>query len=481
MTLIPKVILSRLRQHVALRVGLISAGATLIALLMLATIFWLVLVERLETRIEDSLITRHQISVSNAVTMSSEEQQIVQRFRLSLPVRDEGVWSWMNHDGEFLSGNVRGLDCDEDFFDHWLDVSKPPAEETLQPIPEAQIDHSRHDRFRFVARPRAQGCVVFGRSMFEVDATRNNLLGLLVWMVPLCMVPALLISLRQSWLLRNRFKRLGRVVKALSAGELGARMPIEGDDDIDRLASITNRSFDRLQESVDTMQQLSSVMAHDLRAPLNRVAIPLDKAMRANQAGQTAVDSLEAVQGGLDDVRGIFDALLRISQIESGRRRSELTHVDLLEVSKVLFEIYQPVVEDADKTLEFEVAGEGNSVIQGDSDLIRQAIVNLVENAIRYTPEGALIRIGVVRDTDHPTLIIRDNGPGLPEEERPRVMRRLYRYEKSTGGASGHGLGLSLVKAVVDLHDGKIYIEDAAPGLLVRIQFNALDYCPVDF
>ena len=150
------------------------------------------------------------------------------------------------------------------------------------------------------------------------------------------------------------------------------------------------------------MQQLSSVMAHDLRAPLNRVAIPLDKAMRANQAGQTAVDSLEAVQGGLDDVRGIFDALLRISQIESGRRRSELTHVDLLEVSKVLFEIYQPVVEDADKTLEFEVAGEGNSVIQGDSDLIRQAIVNLVENAIRYTPEGALIRICLLYTSPSP-------------------------------------------------------------------------------
>ncbi len=472
MTLSPKALLKHLRRDVALRSGLVSAAASLIALLLLATVFWLFLVERLENRIEDSLTARHKALVLNSVLLSDEERQIVQRFRLTLPVRDEGVWAWMDQEGVNISGSVSGLDCREGFYDLWLDVSKSPAERALEPIPKAQVDPDQHERFRFLSQPNADGCVVFGRSMYEVDETRSSALAILVWLVPLCMLPALLIGLHQSWVLRRRFIRLGRVVTSLSCGDLDARMPVEGDDDIDRLASVTNRSFDRLQESVNTLQQLTSVMAHDLRAPLNRVAIPLEEAIQSNRDGKTAVDSLEVVQDGLNDVRAIFDALLRISQIESGRRRSQFTDVDLLEVAKVLFEIYQPVVEDAERSLEFEVTGEGATTIQGDADLIQQAIVNLVENATRYAPVSSLIRIVVVRDPQHPTLIIRDNGPGLPEEERSRVLRRLYRYEGSTGGASGHGLGLSLVKAIVELHSGEIFLEDAGPGLLVRTKFN---------
>ena len=214
-------------------------------------------------------------------------------------------------------------------------------------------------------------------------------------------------------------------------------------------------------------------MAHDLRAPLNRVSIPLDKALQANRAGQSAVEPLELVKSGLDDARAVFDALLRISQIESGRQRLKFTNIDLFEITEGLFEIYEAVVEDANLTLEFEVTGSGTSIIHGDKDMVRQAVVNLIENAIRYTPEGSHIRICVTRDLHHPTLVIRDNGPGLPDEERPRVLQRLYRYEGSTGGKEGHGLGLSLVKAIVDVHQGVITLEDAKPGLLVRLQFQA--------
>ncbi len=463
-----------MRRDVALRQGLISASVTLIALILLAAVIWAFLVERLEERAEQALVKRHQVANANSADLSEEERAVVRRFRLSLPVRDEGAFSWINAQGVPFSNNVAGLDCREGFYDGWVDVSIAPGSIAIPQFNAENQAGESHDRFRFLAEPRNGGCLVFGRSLFEVDALRDSVVGLLLWLVPLCLLPSLLISLYHSWKLRGRLRRIGNVVKTISVGDLDARIPIEGDDDLDRLSLSANRSFDRLQESVGTLQQLTSVMAHDLRAPLSRVAVPLDEAMRANYAGKTAPESLEEVKTGLADVRSVFDALLRITQIESGRRRSAFTSVDLFAVAEGLFEIYQPVVEDAGRTLELEVLGEGSSHIQGDIDLLRQAVVNLIENAMNYTPEGSLVRVGVQRSFKRPALVVSDNGPGLPADERPRVLRRLYRYEASTGGSSGHGLGLSLVKAIVELHDGEIILDDAKPGLLVRLEFSAV-------
>jgi len=473
MNLSPGTLIGKLRRDVALRGGLISAFATLVALLLLATIFWLFLIDRLEIRVENALAERHEASIANSIVRSEDELKLLRDFRRSLPIRDEGVFAWLDHNGVTFSSNASNLECRQGFYDGWLDITPLPGDELPALLTEKPADVSNYDRFRFLAAGRAQGCLVFGRSLYEVDATRNSVLGLLVWLIPLCLLPSLLISFYQSWKLRRRLRRLDNVVQSLSKGNLDARMPVDGDDDIDRLASSANQSFDRLQESVSTMQQLTSVMAHDLRAPLNRVAIPLDKAMRANEAGQPAVESLESVKAGLTDVRAVFDALLRISQIESGRRRAKFSEVDLCTTAEVLFEIYEAVAEDAQQTLEFECFGEDTAVVHGDIDLIRQATVNLIENATRYAPGGSTIKICVMRHPDHPELIIKDNGPGLPDEERPRVLRRLYRYKGSTSGKEGHGLGLSLVKAVIDLHDGVIALEDAGPGLLIRLRFNA--------
>jgi len=450
MKLSPRELVQYLRRDVALRGGLISAAATVLAMLLLSAFIWLFLAERLETRIEDSLTARHGVSLNNATVMTEEERQIVRRFRRGLPVRDEGALSWIDHDGVYFNGNVTDLECREGFFDGWVDITRSAVETPIPVLAEAPSDLSIHDRFRFLAKPRTQGCLIFGRSMYEVDATRQSMSRLLLWLIPLCLLPALLVSLLQSW-----------------------RMPVDGDDDIDQLANTANHSFDRLQESVSTMQQLSSVMAHDLRAPLNRVAIPLDEAIHASQAGTPAAAALEVVKNSLADVRAIFDTLLRISQIESGRQRSKFVDIDLCLIAESLFEIYQPVVADEGRTLEFEASGNGTTTIYGDKEMIRQAVVNLIENATRYAPKGSVITICVLRDAERPTLIIRDNGPGLPEDEIPRVLRRLYRYRGSTNGKEG--LGLSLVKAVVEVHEGSVRLKDADPGLLVRLQFQAAE------
>jgi len=466
-------ILTRLRRDVVLRSGFISAAATLIALLILTYCLWVLLVEILDARVEDSLIARHEVSLLNVNEFSNDELGVIRKFRQGLPVRDEGVFAWLDNEGKEFSSNVSGLECREGFYDKWLDITPSASGAPLSPVPADQIDPARHDRFRFLAKKRDENCLVFGTSMFEVDELRGALWRKFFWLAPLCLLPALFISLFQSWRLRTRLIRLGRAVKNLAAGDLDARMPVDGDDDIDRLAISANHSFAQLQESVGTLTQLTSVMAHDLRAPLNRISIPLDKAMQANIEGRTDVESLQEVSGGLADVRSVFDALLRISQIESGRRRAKFSKIDLCEIAEGLFEIYQPVVEEAERELKFELIGEGTAEVLGDADLIRQAVVNLIENATRYSPKGACIRVGVKRDSQQPSVYVSDDGPGLPAAERPRVLRRLYRYEGSTDGQSGHGLGLALVNAVTDLHNGEVKIEDAKPGLLVTLGFNS--------
>ena len=471
----PSALLQQIRYDVLLRSGLISAGATLLALVLLSFCVWSFIVRQLENRVEEALTDRHAVALENSTSLSDADRAVIRKFRGSLPIRDEGIFAWMDSDGVPYSNNATGLYCKDGFYDGWADVKTPPGEGTVQVVYSPDIEPSTHDRFRFLAKERGDNCLVFGRSLYEVDKLRASFLGMFWWLVPLCLLPSLVIGLRQSFSLRRRLRNFGSVVETIASGNLDARIPAEGDDDIDQLAKTANRSFDRLQESVNTLQHLTSVMAHDLRAPLHRVAIPLDEAMRANQSGNTAVEHLEEVKGGLADVRDVFDALLRISQIESGRRRAKFANVDLFSIAERLFEIYQPVLEDSNQVLEFEVAGEGTSTIQGDAELITQAVVNLVANATHYAPAGAVIRIGVMRDSHQPALIIRDDGPGLPAEERPRVLRRLYRYQGSTGGKSGHGLGLSLVKAVVDLHDGQLTLEDAEPGLLVRLKFEAVD------
>ena len=466
---------AHLRHDVILRGGLLAAVSALVAIVLMATIVWLFLINRLETRVENSLIQRHEISLSNASDLTDEDRNVIRRFRKNLPVRDEGVFSWIDNTGKMFSGSVVGLDCRGGFYDHWLDITRSADTGPLQIVARDEIDPKRHDRFRFLGNSRDEGCVIFGRSMYEVDATKESVLGLLVWLIPLCILPAVGVGLRQSLNLRKRLIGVGDVVHSVSRGYFGSRIEVRGDDDIDRLALSANRSFDRLQESVNTLQQLTAVVAHDLRSPLNKVAIPLDEALRASEAGESTTDSLHQVKEGLRDVQDIFDALLRISQIESGRRRSQFSAIDFHELTSEMFEIYQPVVEDAGKVLEYELVGDGKSIISGDADLLKQALVNLIDNAIRYTPDGSTINICSVRDQSSPKICVIDNGAGLPVEERPRVLERLYRYHGGVNSAenvSGHGLGLALVKAVADLHDAEISVDDAQPGLLVRLTFH---------
>jgi signal transduction histidine kinase len=260
---------------------------------------------------------------------------------------------------------------------------------------------------------------------------------------------------------------MGRV----SHGELAARIPLLGKgDDIDFLSRDINIALDRLSAAVESMRQVSSDIAHDLKTPLNHLKITLEEAKLKETAGGPVGDMLESALAEADQINQTFEALLRIAQIEAGTRKSRFAQVNLTEIYAALADVYRDVAEDVGRTLVCDFDPRIEHVIYGDRELLTQMYANLIENAIRYCQKSAVIRLSIEAKDGSIVTSVKDNGPGIPEDERKKVFQRLYRLEKSRT-SPGTGLGLSLVKAIADLHAARIHLEDAHPGLRVVIAF----------
>lgn len=274
-----------------------------------------------------------------------------------------------------------------------------------------------------------------------------------------------------------KIARIEQVLISAAEGDLSVRTGVKyGHNDLTRIARSVDDMLDRLQATVAAMGDISANIAHELKTPISRLRhnlIQLDEHLNE----QAVTD--EAMQQQLDKalrdsqrITDTFDALLRISQIESGARRSRFTQVDINQILALVDDIYVDVAEDAQMTLTISPLTEQPLNVLGDKELLTQLLINLVENAIRYCPVQSqiILQAKMVRLEQQTVVRIRldDNGPGIAKEHIERVFERLYRVDKSrTDG--GLGLGLSLAKAVVQLHHGHIRLYDNMPGLGVEI------------
>jgi signal transduction histidine kinase len=264
---------------------------------------------------------------------------------------------------------------------------------------------------------------------------------------------------------------MGRV----SHGELSARIPLLGrGDDVDLLSRDINVALERLSLAVESMRQVSTDIAHDLKTPLNHLRMTLEDASLKQANGEPVGSELELAMAEAGQIDETFEALLRIAQIESGARKSRFSSVDLSDVLSSLVEVYGDVAEDSGQQVMFEVEAGGVSAVFGDRELLTQMYANLIENSIRYAGAGAVIRLRLFVKAESVRTSVEDSGPGIPKDEHANVFRRLYRLEKSRT-SPGTGLGLSLVKAVADLHGATIWLEDAAPGLRVVLTYPSAD------
>jgi signal transduction histidine kinase len=268
----------------------------------------------------------------------------------------------------------------------------------------------------------------------------------------------------------RRLTAMTGAAEAIIDGDLGRRIPVRGsDDDLDRLAVTFNRMLDRIATLMESLRQVSSDIAHDLRTPLTR----LRQRLEAGRTLSQPADRAEALAGALEDVDAILDtfaALLRIAQIESGARRTAFRPVDLTALARGVVDDFAPSAEDAGQALDVEASGP--LLVEGDRELLTQMLVNLVENALRHAGANAAVRVRTAREGADVIVSVTDNGPGVPAEDRRRVFDRFYRLERSRS-TPGSGLGLALVAAVARLHGAVVSLADAGPGLVAEVVFPA--------
>jgi len=270
----------------------------------------------------------------------------------------------------------------------------------------------------------------------------------------------------------RRIEAVNRTAALIMAGDLKARIPVRANgDEIDRLAANLNAMLDRIQSLMENLQQISSDVAHDLRTPLARLRQNLESARSTATTADEFHVAIDAATAQTQSLLETFSALLRIAQIESGSRKAGFSRVDMSELLEFVATTFQPVAEDQGRLLLSRI--EPGMLISGDRELLLQLTTNLVENAIRHTPQGTTIELHLKRDGSHIVEVVADDGRGIPPEEREKVFRRFYRLEMSRT-TPGSGLGLALVAAVAELHGALIALHDRAPGLSVELRFPAL-------
>ncbi|PTW51269.1 HAMP domain-containing sensor histidine kinase [Rhodovulum kholense] len=318
-------------------------------------------------------------------------------------------------------------------------------------------------------RPLSGGLLIVAESLAPIAELRRTFLSLLAFSLG----PTVLISLGVGVLIARRTARrvdgIEETLDRLSAGDLSARLPPDPlpADDLSRIGAGVNRLAARQEAATEALRQVTADIAHDLRTPLQRISVLIqDLRARLPDEGDPA-ELADRASAEVDRAVSVFRAMLEIAQIEGGQASARFQPFDLGLTVRQVVELYQPSVEDAGHRLSLSCPETGPTV-RGEPSLIAQALANLVENALRHTSEGSRIDIAVTADP--PGLIVADDGPGVPEGERDKVLRRLYRLERSRT-TPGHGLGLSLVAAIASLHGARLTLEDNAPGLRVRLAF----------
>ena len=273
---------------------------------------------------------------------------------------------------------------------------------------------------------------------------------------------------------RARVEAIRSTLSDLTRGNLEAKVPLTGDrrDDLSQIGVAVNRMASAQAVAVASLKQVSADIAHDLKTPIQRVSVLLERLGTQGELSAQQWDTVDAARRETDQIVKTFQSLLQIAQLEGGRPHESFRRVDLWSVAGGIVEVYEPAAEESGHHLSLTVEEGDHFTVRGERNLLGQVVANLIENALRHTPQGSRIIVGLWRDADQIVLAVADDGPGIPPEEHQNVLRRLYRLEHSRT-SEGSGLGLSLVAAICALHDATLTLHDAGPGLEVVIRLAA--------
>ncbi len=322
---------------------------------------------------------------------------------------------------------------------------------------------------RAAAKTLADGrMLVVARDTTDIAEIRENLLtaGLRLALPTLALTIAcgLFIGLVSE----KRLRFINESAQKIIDGDLTKRLPAKSaGDELDRLCLIFNRVLSRLEEGIEALRNAGENIAHDLRTPLTSARARLERCVRISSDNPRAVELIDQAVAGVDHSLATITALLRIADLEHVRRISAFAPFPLAEMLRETVEIFTPVAEDRGVSLVCEAAPDVEAL--GDRGLMVEAIANIVDNALKFTPKGGRVAV-VLRQHPHgPVISVSDTGPGIPAAMRARVLQRFAKVDKSRG-TDGQGLGLSLVKAICQLHQFTLRIGGDGDGAIVSIE-----------
>jgi signal transduction histidine kinase len=313
--------------------------------------------------------------------------------------------------------------------------------------------------------------ILVGRDVSESEAligvVRKSLILTVALMIGLGLISWMFVSNR----VLKRIDAIAATSRTIIAGNLSERLAVTGTgDEFDRLAESLNTMLSRIERLMSGLKQVSDNIAHDLKTPLTRMRNRVERTLAEAKGDRAYREALQATIEEADQLIRTFNALLMIARVEAGSSDAEFGVFDASEAARDVFELYEPVAEDAGVKLELQAPHP--VMLRANRELISQALANLVDNAIKYAGEASpepRVTLRVEEAADGARLAVVDNGGGISEDDRERVKERFVRLEESRS-KPGAGLGLSLVSAVAQLHNGRLVLGDNAPGLTATLQ-----------
>lgn len=314
------------------------------------------------------------------------------------------------------------------------------------------------------AAPAVGGWLMAGRDDAWVTDTREILVQTTAWGLGVALVLSVGLAIAVGRRNEARIARMQGVLEAVGAGDHARRIGERGHDDLARVAGEVDATLDRLEAGIDAIRQVSTDVAHDLRAPLSRLRIRLEPLVA--DPGTTPAAGAEIAQA-LEEIDGIsttFDAILRLARLQSGTVPQPFERLDLCQIVREVAELFEGV-DDVTGHRVTGVTPHAPVRIQGDRELLIQSLVNLIDNALRHSPPGP-VTLALEAGRGRAVLSVSDRGPGIAVGDRALALQRFGRLDRSRT-TPGTGLGLAMVQAIVGLHHGSLRLEDNAPGLRV--------------
>ncbi|ASJ75668.1 sensor histidine kinase [Granulosicoccus antarcticus] len=317
--------------------------------------------------------------------------------------------------------------------------------------------------------------LVIGRNTQFITSVLNRFQRYMLIAGIAVLISTIVLGYTLSHRVNSKLGRMTNTLDAVARGDMDARLEIgSGNDQIDRASRQINLHLEQLEGLMKSTRNTIQAIAHDVRTPLNRAFLQLQDSLQNPALDEPRQQQLEEAVGELENVSEIFDTVLRISKIAASHNNQNFTVFPIGPFLQDIVDLFEPVAESNAQSLSCSLDSSGSANIQGDKRMLRQMMVNLVENAICHCPKGAHITLAAtMSSTKNPGIVVVDDGPGIPLEKTAQVLEPFYRLDASRS-SPGSGLGLALVDAIANRHQAQLRLEDNQPGLRVSVIFPAL-------